>query len=227
MSIFQNMVLGTCLFMSVACTTTTIHVNQLYLTDKESQNIQAALEEQGFSVEFNNLLYPTDISSTSIIYSPFVTDKNAVDKLEDTLIFQGYSVSNVNALVSSNHWYTKDTIGLFIVPDGIKPHSGKNIEDIAFQYKSEDCDISSELHLQKNGLFSYKKLDSLNIVGKWSVTGYPYILLENDTPYLHFYYEIIRSKSVDKISEIEVIELKPVNNSSIISNCRLTYGVRI
>ena len=82
-------------------------------------------------------------------------------------------------------------------------------------------------NLQKNGKFTYKIFDDIKITGSWSITGYPYILLENEEPYLHYYFEIKRSKKVDKISEIEVIDLQPVSSSLIISNCKLTYGERV
>jgi hypothetical protein len=83
------------------------------------------------------------------------------------------------------------------------------------------------LNLQKNGKFTYKVFDDIKITGSWSITGCPYILLENKEPYLRYYFEIKRSKKVDKISEIEVIDLQPVSSSLIISNCKLTYGERV
>ncbi len=211
----------------MACTTTTVHVNKLYLNEQESQNVKVELENLGLDVEFNELNFPNDISSTSIIYSPFVRDNTAVNKVEDTLIRLGYGVSNISALVSANHWYAKDTVGLYIVPDGIAPNSGKNTEDIAFQYKSEGCDSLTELNLQKNGKFTYKVLNDIKITGNWSITEYPYIILENEEPYLHYYFEIKRSKKTDKISEIEVIDLHPLSSSLIISSCKLTYGERV
>jgi hypothetical protein len=211
----------------MACTTTTVHVNKLYLTEQESQNVKVELKNLGLDVKFNELNFPNDISSTSIIYSPFVRDKTAVNKVEDTLIRLGYGVSNISALVSANHWYAKDTVGLYIVPDGVVPNSGKNIEDIAFQYKSEGCDSSTELNLQKNGKFTYKILNDIKVTGSWSITEYPYIFLENEEPYLHYYFEIKRSKKADKISEIEAIDLHPLSSSLIISSCKLTYGERV
>jgi hypothetical protein len=225
--IIRSTVLVIFLIITVACTSTTVHVNKLYLNEQESQKITIELKKLGLDVEFNELNFPTDISSTSILYSPFVKDKKAVNKIEDTLTRLGYGASNISALVASNHWYTKNTVGLFIVPDGIAPNSGKNIEDIAFHYQSEKCDNLTELNLQKNGKFTYKIFDDIKITGTWSITGYPYILLENKEPYLHYYFEIKRSKKVDKISEIEIIDLQPVSSSLIILNCKLTYGERI
>ena len=211
----------------MACTTTTVHVNNRYLTEQESQNVKVELKNLGLDVEFNELNFPSDISSTSIMYSPFVRDNTAVSKVESSLIRLGYGVSNISALVSENHWYAKNTVGLYIVPDGVVPNSGKNTEDIAFQYKSEGCDSSTELNLQKNGKFTYKIFNDIKVTGTWSITEYPYIILENEEPYLHYYFEINRSKKADKISEIEVIDLHPLSSSLIILSCKLTYGERV
>jgi hypothetical protein len=62
----------------------------------------------------------------------FVKDKKAVNKIEDTLTRLGYGASNISALVASNHWYTKDTIGLFIVPDGIVPIAVRTLRILPF-----------------------------------------------------------------------------------------------
>ncbi len=216
-----------CLFLTISCATTTIHVNKLYLTDKEFKAIKFALKGRGFNVESNKLAYPDTIYSTSIVYSPFVENEGAIDSLESTLTELGYDIGNIDPLVASNHWYTKNTIGLFIVPDGVKPNSGKNTEDIAFEYQAEKCSVKPVLNLNKNGDFTYSELGHLKISGQWGITQYPYILLENDIPYLNFYYEVKRSIRVDRIGKIEVIELQPLNSSSTISKCNMVFGVRI
>lgn len=216
----------TCLTLTLACSTTTIHLNTLYLNDEKSQKVKVALLEQGFDVEFNELSFPSNIYSTSILYSPFVKTVGAIDTLENTLNSLGYDVGSINALVASNHWYTKNTIGVFIVPEGITPNSGKNTEDIAFKYQSEGCDTNTVLNLRRDGKFTYMPLGKLEITGTWSITQYPYILLNSDEPYLNFYYEITRSKKVDRISVVDIIELQPLDSSLIISKCKMTYGVR-
>lgn len=217
----------TCLLLCAACSTTTVHVNKLYLSDKQSNEVKTLLELQGLAVEFNELNFPKELYSTTILYSPFVKEEHAVDNIENTLHQLGYDVGDISALVASNHWYTKNTIGLYIVPDGVSPNSGKNIEDIAFEYRSEKCDKEIALTLEKNSVFTYKRSDDIKIIGNWSITEYPYILLENKAPYVHQYFEISRSKRVDKISEIDIIALQPMSSSLIILDCKLTYGERL
>lgn len=222
----RNAIFIFCFLTMIACSTTTIHLNKLYLNEEDTASIKVSLEKRGFNVEINTLAYPSDISSTTILYSPFVRDHTAVDKIENTLLSLGFNIHNIDALVTSNHWYTKDTVGLYIVPEGFDPNNDTRIENIAFTYKSENCETFTELNLLKNGTFIYKISSDIKVTGKWSISGYPYILLENAEPYLNFYYEIIKSQRSDKISKIDIIELHPVNSDRIITSCKLLYGIR-
>lgn len=226
-SVFQYMVILFCLITMLSCSTTTVHVNKTYLNEAESKKIKSKLEEKGFNVEFNEHLYPTDILSTTILYSPFLTEISAVDDVEDTLSGLGYDIKNISSLVVSNHWYTKNTMGLYIVPNEVVPNDGKNIKDIANQYKSLNCDTYIELNLKKNGEFLYSKKGEISVSGKWSLTKYPYILLEKLEPYLNVYFEIKKSKKIDQVSHIDITELHPLNSANVISPCTLTYGVRL
>lgn len=211
----------------VSCSTTTVHVNKSYLNESESKNIKNRLEEIGFNVEFNEHAYPDDISSTTILYSPFLKEVTAVDNIENLLLDLGYDINSINSLVASNHWYTKNTMGLYIVPKDVVPNDGKSIEDIAKQYKSVNCDTLAELNLQKNGTFLYSQKGEVSVSGRWSITQYPYIILEKSKPYLDFYFEIKKSKKSDQISNMEITELQPINSSDLISDCKLTYAVRL
>ena len=224
--IFQQFLFITILVVTIGCSAPTVHVNKLYITEQESKKLSVALNKLGFNVEFNELRYPESVHSTSLLYSPFVEDNTAVDKIENVLKSFGYNLSSVNALVASNHWYTKNTIGLFVVPAGVIPNSGQRSEDIAFSYHSSECETSSELHLKGGGEFIYEGTDEIKVSGEWTITDYPYLLLTNNEPYLNFYFEIKKSTRVDVIGEVEVINLQPINRSRLISNCTLTYGVR-
>ena len=226
-SVLQYMAILFCLITMLSCSTTTVHVNTTYLNEVESKKIKNELEEKGFNVEFNEYLYPNDVLSTSILYSPFLTESSAVDNVEDTLSELGYDIKNINSLVVSNHWYTKNTMGLYIVPNEVVPNDGKNMKDIANQYKSLNCDTLIELNLKKNGKFLYSKQGEIAIFGKWSLTSYPYILLERSKPYLNVYFEIKKSKRTDQLGHIDITELHPINSPIVISQCTLTYGIRI
>jgi hypothetical protein len=201
-------------------------VNKTYLNEGESKKIKNEFEKKGFNVEFNEHFYPNDILSTTIIYSPFLSETSAVYSVEDTLSELGYDTINISSLVTSNHWYTKDTMGLYIVPNNVVPNDGKNIKDISHQYKSLNCDTFIELNLKDNGEFLYSPKGEVAVSGKWSLTKYPYILLEKLEPYLSFYFEIKKRKKTDQIGYIDITELHPISFSNVISQCILTYGVR-
>jgi len=226
-SLFRCMLILFCLITILSCSTTTVHVNKTYLNEAESKRIKSELERKGFNVEFNDHLYPNDVLSTTILYSPFLTEVSAVDNVGDTLSELGYDIKNINSLVVSNHWYTKNTMGLYIVPNEVVPNDGKNIKDIANQYKSLNCDTFIELNLKKNGEFLYSKKGEIAVSGKWSLTQYPYISLEMSEPYFDVYFEIKKSKRTDQISHVDITELHPINRENVISPCTLTYGVRL
>lgn len=226
-SVFKYMVIFLYLITLASCSTTTVHVNRIYLNEAESKKIKSELEEKGFNVEFNEHLYPNDIYSTTILYSPFLTEIDAVDNVEDTLSVLGYDINSISSLVASNHWYTKNTIGLYIVPNDVVPNDGKNIKDISNEYKSLNCDKLIKLSLKNNGEFLYTQKGEVAVSGKWSLTQYPYIFLEKLDPYVSVYYEIKKSKRVDQISHINITELQPLSFSNVISDCTLTYGIRL
>jgi hypothetical protein len=204
----------------------TIHLNNLYIDEYVTQSIKESLENQGLQVKINSLEFPDDINSTSIVYSPFVQDPKALDKVEKALEILGYKLDSTNPLVSSNHWYTKNTMGLFIVPQGVIPNSGSNIIDLANHYKSEGCAVPIEIELKPNGIFKYKENGKEELKGIWSITGFPYILLEKEEPYLNYYFEVEKVIVRDQLGKINTTILKPISNHNVIHKCNLVNGVR-
>lgn len=204
----------------------TIHLNKLYIDENLAQTIKKSLENKGFQVEVNSLAFPDDINSTSIVYSPFVQGSQALDKVMSALEVLGYELTSINPLFASNHWYTKNTLGLFIVPQGVSPNSGRNIVDLAHHYKSENCAVAAEMELKANGIFKYKENGKEALKGTWSITGFPYILLEKEVPYLNYYYEVEKVVARDQLGEITITRLKPLNNHNVIKKCKLVNGIR-
>ncbi|NMP17085.1 hypothetical protein [Thalassotalea sp. Y01] len=215
-------------FSIIGCSSApTIHLNKLYLDEKSAKSIQSKLEKEGFNVEVNRHEYPADINSTSIVYSPFVNDSEIVDKVQNALSELDIEVNNVNSLVSSNHWYTKNTLGLFVVPKGITANSGTNTIDLAKVYRSSECETDIEINLKPNGTFSYVEDGNEKLKGVWSITGYPYILLEKKFPFLNYYFEVKKSETSDQIGKINITLLKPVSDNKLIEKCSVIYGVRV
>lgn len=82
-----------------------------------------------------------------------------------------------------------------------------------------------EIILSKDGQFSYFEQGQNILTGTWLLTGYPFILLEKEKPYLNFYYEIEKVKRNDQLGIIDIIALKPISNDKIIKKCKMYFGV--
>ncbi|WP_371376892.1 hypothetical protein [Thalassotalea aquiviva] len=215
------------IFIVLGCSSSpTIHLNKRYLDNKAAKAIKSELKQLGFNVEENQLPYPEEITSTSIIYSPFVRDSEIIEKVEHTLNTFGYPLQSINALVSSNHWYTKNSIGLFVVPEHTQPHQGYHVRDLAKRYISTNCAIEIALELKSNGIFHYIEHGQTKLKGVWRTTGYPYILLEKQTPYLSYYYEVGHAQSNDLIGKVNITSLEPISNDNRIQKCPVSFGVR-
>lgn len=107
-----------CVFIS-ACSSTKVHLYSRYLSEQENIEITKAIEEQGFDVITNTLAFPDEIQQSTLLYSPFVQKENGVDILIATLNNIGWAISTVQPIFAGNHFYTKDSVGLFLLPDGI------------------------------------------------------------------------------------------------------------
>lgn len=206
------------------CSTVTVHVNTRYLSDQETRVLVSRLKAADFAVKTNQQLFPTQVASTTILYSPLMPDREAIFRLEE-LITDDWPVSYIQALSISNHWYTKNSIGLYIVPNNIDPHKGTSSADLANVYTGWQCESNVVLNLQRDGKFSLQK-DNQSYSGNWKITSFPYLQLSGSEPYLHTYFEVSQHGEVDKISPVTITSLTPVENDFLADGCVLTFGLR-
>lgn len=59
-----------------------VHVYAKYLSEHEKQSVSQKIEELGFIAVFNEFGFPTNITDSSIIYSPLLRESNSVELLE-------------------------------------------------------------------------------------------------------------------------------------------------
>ena len=67
--------------------------------------------------------------------------------------------------------------------------------------------------------------DHLN--GFWKLTSYPYMKLSSQNERWWFYFEIEQKVETDKMSNIDIIELKPADNYKLFPDCRFVFGIRV
>jgi len=216
----------------LACSSTEVHLYSRYLSDTEVEKIRTKLEESNFKVVTNTLAFPETINQSTLLYSPFIKGVETLDLLTNSLSNIDWIIPNVEALVSGNHWYSKNSIGLFLLPEGMKQKDRIAIQDIPNNFESRNCDTLVNLHLNKNNTYRLSFTDSINertdhLKGSWKIRSYPYIELTSTNKRWWFYFEIERKVESDKVSKINIVELKPVDRYSLFPNCSFVNGIRI
>lgn len=218
-------------FGLVSCSTTTVHLNTRYLSEEEAKLVTEQLVLSGAKVEINKHEYPRSIEQSALLYSPLISDKKAVNNVLSSLDGVGWSVQTVQPLMADNHWFKKDSIGLYLLPDGVLPNSRRAKADLVQKYTSLDCDDQIVLELEDGGEYQFKfsRSDESRdefARGKWRITQYPYLELMTEDRMWWFYFEIKEQIEVDKISEIQVTRLRPMNKYTHLDACSFEFGQR-
>jgi hypothetical protein len=216
----------------IGCSSSEVHLYSRYLSDAEINKISKEIEKLGFDVVTNNLSFPETINQSTLVYSPFLDDEKQLDSLINLLSQLDWTISNTEFLVNGNHWFKNDSVGLFLLPEGIKQNDKIPTQDLANEYEAKGCDIFVKIKLQNDNtyqlLFTKKSSDRVDhLKGTWKLRSYPYLELTSFNERWWFYFEIKQLTEIDKVSEIEIIELKPIDKYSFIPNCRFVYGQRI
>ena len=144
----------------------------------------------------------------------------------------GWTVPNVQPLFVGNHYYTKNSVGLLLLPDGGRQSDKVTRQDLINEYESKGCDTSIKLSLNSDASYQFvysNKTDrqSEQLKGTWQITSYPYIELTSLNKVWRFYYEIQKYKVTDVVGEIDMIELKQVDEHYTLPKCSYFYGLRV
>jgi len=204
-----------------ACSSTKVHLYSRYLSEQESAEITTAIEDQGFDVIANTLAFPDEIQQSTILYSPFVQKENGVDILIVILNKKGWTIPTVQPLFTGNHFYTQDSVGLFLLPDGIGQSDKIAAQDLVNVYQSNQCESSIAF------IYENEKPEGIAALkGVWKMTSYPYIELTSPNDNWSFYFEIQQKIETDVASKIKITELAPVDTHYAFPDCSFVYGQR-
>ncbi len=203
-----------------------------YLSPAQIQQLKNAFKEQSINVETNTLAFPKGVDRSTIIYSPMIKDRQAVDKIQTTAETLNWPISSTNPLVAQNHWVTKNSVALLLLPEGIYPDKKSSPQDIAATYKSDNCaskvsielkaDYQYEMHFQSENI-----LDKALETGYWQIRSYPYIELYSVDKFWWFYFKIEQSIEADNVSSFELTTLVPQDNYRVFPQCSFVDGTRI
>ncbi len=223
-------VLLICMLIS-ACSSTKVHLYTRYLSVQEADKVTEELEGVDFEIVSNSLAFPDGIEQSTLIYSPFVQGENTVNVLIDSLDKAGWVISSVKPIFSGNHYYTKNSIGLLLLPDGMMQSDKVTNQDIANEYESKACEPSIKLRLNSDASYQFLYSNAVppqteQLTGTWQITSYPYIELISSNKEWRFYYEIQNHIEVDVVGKVGITELKPVDDHYKLPKCSFVHGVR-
>jgi len=218
-------------FFTLACSSTKVHLYTRYLSVEQTEAVTKNLEQLDFEVIANTLVFPDDIEQSTLLYSPFVEGENSVNVLIDSLEQSGWVIANVKPIFAGNHYYTNNSVGLLLLPDGLVKNDQVTTQDLANEYESKKCENSIKLSLNSDATYQFLYLnnhynENEQLKGNWQITSYPYIELISSNKAWRFYYEIHKSIDVDVVGKIELIELKPVDDQYTLPICSYVYGIR-
>lgn len=219
-------------FFLSGCSQTTVHLYSRYLSDTQIKEINKELVEADFIVKVNQLTLPASITLSSLTYSPLINDRNAVNKVINAMNNIAWDIHHTSMLFTDNHWYKENSIALMLVPPGVDLQSQTNQQDWVNMYKSQNCDRDLSIHLKRDG--HYKILNDKNLLikhdyvkGKWSISDFPYLELRAKDSDWGFFFELKTYTQKDKIGEVHIWELAPMNNYPVFAGCSFVYGIRL
>jgi len=222
-----------------ACTSTKVHLYTRYLSETDIKQVSKNLEDLGFNVISNKLMFPEGIEQSTVLYSPFVEGEDTINRLITSMAEQGWPIPSVQPIFAGNHYYTKNSLGLLLLPQGVKRHDQVHPQDMVNEYQSKDCHISLKLTLHNDASyqFSYQNQQASQqakqlagqqeqMQGRWKITSYPYLELVSSTKSRRFYYEIQSTTTKDRLGKINFIVLKPIDDHYNLPQCSFHYGLR-
>lgn len=214
----------------VGCAQTTVHLNSRYLDEADTQEIIGALESEGFATVVNEHPFPQQVIRTTLLHSPtmMIRSPEVIEHVHTIVSDLGWNLQQLDGLAKSNHRFTGNNLGLFIVPAGVNVRSGNSAADLSQTYQSSQCPDVFQITLLSDGQFEFIKTDPepYSFKGEWQLNDYPYIVLSQQEPHLNFYYQVEQTQVQDRLSSIQVITLKPLSKSPRIPDCSLEYGIR-
>lgn len=143
-------------FLSGCSSQPQINIFAKHITEAEANKITTALSASKFDVYTSGVEFPASIDVNTIIYTPNKYANKHIEQLVSLLKPLGYEIHSVNLVMSENHSFTANNIGLYLLPANYvaKAKSQTISLDIANEYGSAQC--SSFLDLNKNNTFQFE-----------------------------------------------------------------------
>ncbi|MDC8829291.1 hypothetical protein [Alteromonas gilva] len=212
----------------------TVYVYGKYLDNKQKESVKRAFEgSEQFNIEFNEFDFPVSITQNSLLYSPLLQHPDAISIASALSASAGFPVQRTQGLTQGNHWYTKDSLALYLLPEDIDVSTLLVHRDLAKRYQPQGCPRAIALTLHPDGKFNLQTKEDKQhveqvITGKWKYRQYPFIELQKDGDnYSEYYFEIKQFKGADQVSEIHYLQLVSLNPGYLSPGCSFVNGTRL
>lgn len=221
------------LYISGCASPTSIHIYAKYFEDEELQPLVQVLQENEFYVQLNKLDIPVSITENAILHSLLIEDPTVVDRVWRMTVDAGFVLKQTLPLTRNNHWYTKNSLALILFPEDENGKQGFFAQDLHNEYQSSDCDAKIKMRFYRDGTYELTGLEwseeeSPYLKGRWIYRQYPYIELRgHGMEFSHIYFEINQDTERDQISEIEILNLRPLEDYLLLRNCSFKHGKRV
>jgi len=221
--------------LSGCASKTTVYVYAKYLDTTQREEIRNVFDSsQKYRVQFNEFDFPASVTENTLLYSLILLEPETIDAAAALSTTAGFPIEYTQGLSQGNHWYTKNSMALFLLPKGKDNKLFFFRQDLVNEYKAQDCNETTSLHLHKDGSFTLKMTtkstvsDRDMVTGEWKYRQYPFLeLRKKEAAYADYYFEIKRFRGADKVSEIDFVELESLNTGSLPENCSFLIGTRI
>lgn len=95
-----------------------VHVYAKYLSAAQIKQLKMSLTSSGeYRVVTNDFNFPASITENTMIYPIILEDLVVIDDVAELVSSAGHPVENFQAMTKGNHWYTNNTLALFIYPE--------------------------------------------------------------------------------------------------------------
>lgn len=220
------------LLLTACAQQTQVHLYTKYAEPEQVAALSNALIAAKFDVSTNTLDIPNDIRQSSVLYSPLLKSREDLATVKTIAEQHGWQNLQETSLVSGNHWYTKNTMALFLLPEGEVGKQRIASRDLENTYHSRNCSEDVQIVFKPNGRYqltlkSPNKNQQAFAKGKWRVTSLPYISLNSDNGIWWFYLTVSHEAAVDKLGKAQLTVLTPVEQYKEFPQCQFSHGVRV
>ena len=117
MKILNHTLVFLVLLLSGCASKTTVHVYAKYLDSAQRDEISNAFDSsQRYRVQLNEFDFPANVTENTLLYSLILLEPEAIDIASYISATAGFTIQRIEGLSKGNHWYTKNSIALFLLP---------------------------------------------------------------------------------------------------------------